>query len=341
MNLSEDSILKPLRQMSGQPAPGEELGGWYLYNPDYDFRKDDAGFAPAAPFGQWVSALARAYAIRPAPAIRERVLRLNRLYAQTISGDFYDKNRFPTYCYDKVVCGLIDSHKYVGDADAFKILERTTDVATPHLPGKAIEHDVPWREGKDESWTWDESYTISENLFLAYQRGAGDRYKSLGSAYLDDAYYDPLADNRSAFQRCDAHAVFRGDAAERFTTRDDMSALCGGLGGCGFRRRFRRRFRRDKRFCISLRTKFRHRRLGSGRNSARSRRRRRFSEPFEHAQQFRNSLRRLRSFQAHALLVACLSRFALRRQHGARHVQHHSRRAPPPTRWTHLLLRRL
>src|SRR5256885_1088697 len=197
MNLSEDSILKPLRQMSGQPAPGEELGGWYLYNPDYDFGKDDAGFAPAAPFGQWVSALARAYAIRPAPAIRERVLRLNRLYAQTISGDFYDKNRFPTYCYDKVVCGLIDSHKYVGDADAFKILERTTDVATPHLPGKAIEHDVPWREGKDESWTWDESYTISENLFLAYQRGAGDRYKSLGSAYLDDAYYDPLADNRS------------------------------------------------------------------------------------------------------------------------------------------------
>jgi len=197
MNLSEDGILKPLRQMSGQPAPGEELGGWYLYNPDYDFRKDDAGFAPAATFGQWVSALARAYAIHPSPAVREKVLRLNRLYAQTISGDFYDKNRFPTYCYDKIVCGLIDSHKYVADTDAFPILHRTTDVAAPHLPGKAIEHDVPWRVGKDESWTWDESYTISENLFLAYQRGAGDRYKTLGKAYLDDTYYDPLAENRS------------------------------------------------------------------------------------------------------------------------------------------------
>jgi DUF1680 family protein len=197
MELSEDSLLKPFRQMAGLPAPGAELGGWYLYNPDYDFRKNDAGFAPAGPFGQWVSALARAYAINPTPAVREKVLRLNRLYAQTISGDFYEKNRFPTYCYDKIVCGLIDSHKYAADPDAFAILNLTSDVALPHLPGKAIEHDTVWRPGKDESWTWDESYTISENLFLAYQRGAGDRYKSLGKDYLDDVYYDPLSENRS------------------------------------------------------------------------------------------------------------------------------------------------
>jgi DUF1680 family protein len=197
MDLSDDSLLKPLRQMAGQPAPGDELGGWYLYNPDYDFRKDDAGFAPAATFGQWVSALARGYAIYGSPAVREKVLRLNRLYAQTISGDFYEENRFPTYCYDKIVCGLMDSHRYVKDPDAFQIMNRTTDVASPHLPGKAIEHDVVWRPDKDESWTWDESYTISENLFLAYQRGAGERYKTLGAQYLDDIYYDPLAEGRS------------------------------------------------------------------------------------------------------------------------------------------------
>src|SRR4029077_5290546 len=95
MNLSEDSMLKPLRQMSGQPAPGEDLGGWYPYDPDFDYRKTDTGFGPACPFGQWVSALARAYAIRPDPAVREKVLRLNRLYAQTISGDFYEKAASP------------------------------------------------------------------------------------------------------------------------------------------------------------------------------------------------------------------------------------------------------
>src|ERR1019366_9283577 len=138
MNLSEDSLLKPFRQMAGQHAPGADLGGWYNYDPSYDWHKDDAGFAPGATFGQWVSALARDYAITGSNETREKVLRLNRLYAQTISDDFYDKNRFPAYCYDKLLLGLIDSHQFAGDPDAFPMLERTTKAAVPHLPGKAI-----------------------------------------------------------------------------------------------------------------------------------------------------------------------------------------------------------
>src|SRR5215471_10602759 len=60
MNLTDDSLLKPLRQMSGQPAPGEDLGGWYHYDPEFKWGEHDAaGFAPSCPFGQWVSALAR------------------------------------------------------------------------------------------------------------------------------------------------------------------------------------------------------------------------------------------------------------------------------------------
>ena len=198
MGLDEDSLLKPLRQMSGLAAPGAELGGWYRYNPQYDWHGNfDDGFAPACTFGQWVSALARGFAIDRDPATRDKLLRLNRLYAKTISGRFYEDNRFPAYCYDKLVCGLIDSHQHAGDRDAFDILERTTDAALPHLPGRAIEHGVSWRPGTDESYTWDESYTISENLFLAYQRGAGARYRALGAQYLDDEYYGPLADNRN------------------------------------------------------------------------------------------------------------------------------------------------
>jgi DUF1680 family protein len=197
MGLSEDSLLKPFRQMAGQPSPGADLGGWYHYDPDYDSNAVVEGFAPAATFGQWVSALARAYAIDRSPVTRDKVFRLNRLYAQTISGDFYEKNRFPAYCYDKLVCGLIDSHQYVGDPDAFAILEHTTNTALPHLPGKAVEHGRRWRDNPAEGYTWDESYTISENLFIAYQRGAGERYRLLGTQYLDDEYYDPLADGRN------------------------------------------------------------------------------------------------------------------------------------------------
>ena len=197
MELSEDSLLKPFRQMAGQPAPGVDLGGWYQYDPDYDPNTVEDGFAPGCAFGQWVSALARSYATKPTPEIREKVLRLNRLYAKTISGDFYEKNRFPAYCYDKLVCGLIDSHQYVGDPDAFSILEQTTDTALLHLPGKAIEHGQQWRKDAGVGYTWDESYTISENLFLAYQRGAGTRYRSLAIQYLDDEYFDPLSEGHN------------------------------------------------------------------------------------------------------------------------------------------------
>ncbi len=199
MGLSDDSLLKPFRQMGGLPAPGDDLGGWYHYDPNYDWHTFDAGFAPACTFGQWVSALARSYAITGDQKTRERVLRLNRLYAESITGDFYVNNRFPAYCYDKLVCGLIDSHRYVGDPDAYRILEHTTDTALPHLPGKAIEHGKSWRPGTDESYTWDESYTMPENLFLAYQQGAGKRYREMAIQYLDDEYFGPLAEGKCDF----------------------------------------------------------------------------------------------------------------------------------------------
>ena len=200
MSLSEDSLLMPFRQMAGLPAPGVELGGWYAYRPDYDYRKNfDVGFAPGCHFGQWVSALARGYAISGDSAVREKVLRLNRLYAETISGEFYEKSRFPAYTFDKLTIGLLDSHTLAHDPEALAILERTTNTALPHLPGRAIEHDHRWRMDKDPddaSWTWDESYTLPENMFLASERGGGPRYFDLGARYLDDeTWFDPLSRN--------------------------------------------------------------------------------------------------------------------------------------------------
>jgi len=197
MSLDEDSLLKPFRQMVGQSAPGVALGGWYNY--DTEHYGIDGAYAPSATFGQWVSALARMYAIRGTPEIRDRVLRLNRLYAQTIDGRYYDNNRFPAYCYDKLVCGLIDSHSFAKDTEAFRILQHTTDTALPHLPGRAIANGASWRPGKDESYNSDESYTISENLFLAYRRGAGERYRSIARAYLDDSFFNPLSEGHSDF----------------------------------------------------------------------------------------------------------------------------------------------
>ena len=52
MNLSEDSLLKPFREMVGQPAPGQDLGGWYQYDANNRDHLFDIGFAPGCTFGQ-------------------------------------------------------------------------------------------------------------------------------------------------------------------------------------------------------------------------------------------------------------------------------------------------
>ena len=66
---------------------------------------------------------------------------------------------------------------------------------TAHLPPKGLSRAQQYaRPHKDESFCWDEPYTVPENAFLAWQRGAGSRYKDLGVRFLaDDWYWDPLA----------------------------------------------------------------------------------------------------------------------------------------------------
>ena len=193
MGISNDSLLMPLRKMAGLPAPGEDIGGWYGYRADYNFHTDTDGFAASCNYGQWVSALARKYGMTGDVAARDKVLALNRMFAETIGVRYYDVNRFPAYCYDKLVCGLMDSHRLVEDPDAFRLLDASTDAAVQVLPGHVVQHDVTWRPNRDVSWSWDENYTMPENLYLVYGMGAGARYRNLARQYLNDVVFYPLA----------------------------------------------------------------------------------------------------------------------------------------------------
>ena len=206
MGLKEDSLLKPFRLRAGMLAPGEDLGGWYDEFAGYDYMHGvDHGFAPAASFGQWISAWARGYAATGAEEKRAKVDRLLEGYAKTIGPGFYQHFRFPAYTYDKLVQGVIDAHQFCARQDAFAILDRTTDAALPHLPDRALDrgsqmcslpHDTSFPG--DESFCWDESYTLPESLFIAYARGAGERYRALGVRYLkDDTYFDPLSQGKN------------------------------------------------------------------------------------------------------------------------------------------------
>ena len=214
LSLNEDSLLKPWRLRAGLPAPGPDLGGWYDELPLQKTESGGHGFAPAHCFGQWISALARGYAVNHDPATRVRLERLLALYEPTISGRFYTNFRFPAYNYDKMVIGLIDAHQFAGLSNAYSLLNRTTDAAEPRLPPQALDRDEPqrrWRasvgENTSNDYTWDESYTLPENLYLAYERGAGERYRQLAGRFLlDQTYFDPLAENKNVLANHHAYS---------------------------------------------------------------------------------------------------------------------------------------
>jgi DUF1680 family protein len=194
--LNEDSLLQPFRQRAGLPAPGEEMGGWYSWAPIADIdKRPNNGFAPGHSFGQYLSGLSRDYAATGKKATQAKVHRLVRAFAPAITPHFWDDHRFPAYTYDKLAIGLIDAQKFTGAPDAFKILDKTLDSVQARLPPGGISRDQQYaRPHTNDSFCWDEPYTLAENAFIAYKRGAGQRYHDLAVKFLpNDWYFDPLA----------------------------------------------------------------------------------------------------------------------------------------------------
>lgn len=201
LGLDEDALLKPFRQRAGLPAPGPDMGGWYDNASDFNPANNFHGFIAGHSFGQYLSGLARAYAVTGSKPTQEKVQRLVRGYAQTVdpAGKFYVDYRLPAYTFDKTCCGLIDAHEFAQDPNALNALSQSTQAVLPHLPEKALSRaEQRARKHKDTSYTWDETYTLPENLFLAYQRSGGDqRYRDLAVRFLEQEYFDPLAEDNN------------------------------------------------------------------------------------------------------------------------------------------------
>jgi uncharacterized protein len=201
LNLDEDGLLKPFRQREGLPAPGPDLGGWYDNADDFNEKDNFHGFIAGHSFGQYLSGLARAYAVTGSKPTQEKVHRLVRAFAETVepSGKFYVDYRLPGYTFDKTCCGLIDAHEFAADPIALDVLKRSTDAVLPHLPEKALSRaEQEARPHKTIAFTWDETYTLPENFFLAYQRSGDKRYRELGERFIYHEYYDALAENHNA-----------------------------------------------------------------------------------------------------------------------------------------------
>jgi DUF1680 family protein len=236
--LDEDSLLKPFRQLSGLPAPGEDLGGWYSPSPAFDPPKNMTGYIPGHSFGQYLSGLARAYAVTGDQPTQAKVQRLVAGFAPTIGPKFYSGYCLPAYTSDKTTCGLIDAHQFARDPRALAVLNHATDAVLPFLPPKALNREeMAARPQPNVAFTWDESYTLPENFYLAYQRGAGSRFRQLAQRFLqDDTYFNPLAANQNVLpgQHAYSHVNALCSAMQCYLTDGSRKHLDAARNGFAF-----------------------------------------------------------------------------------------------------------
>lgn len=224
LNLEDDRLLKVFRQVAGLPAPGEDMGGWYDLTGFSLERNDFHGFIAGHTFGQYLSALARAYAVTGSEPTRAKVNRLVKGYAETLDpkAKFFVDYRLPAYTYDKLSCGLIDAHEFAHDPMAMEVHEKLTHAMVSYLPEKALSRqEQRSRPHKDTSYTWDETYTLPENLFLAYQRSGKTFYRDMAKQYLeDDTYFNPLAagNNVLPFEHAYSHVNAFSSAMQAYIT---------------------------------------------------------------------------------------------------------------------------
>ncbi len=231
LGLNEDSLLRPFRVRENLAAPGPELAGWY----------GTEAFAPAASFGQWVSALCRYYAITGNSEARDKAYRLVQGYTATIDphGKFFIHNRFPSYTYDKLVNGLVEAHALAGDPLASAALARTTEVAEPYLPARAVpRQETPMLNGEDFTrHCWDESYTMPENLFLAGEMTGQSRYRQLAKRFLfDHEFFNPLAAGENVLpgKHAYSHVNALSSAAKAYLVLGDPKYLKAAQNGFRF-----------------------------------------------------------------------------------------------------------
>ncbi len=239
LHLNEDAMLKPFREREGLAAPGPDMGGWYDNADDFSPPENFHGFVPGHSFGQYLSGLSRAYAVTESKATHEKVHRLVRAFGETVepSGKFYVDYHLPAYTYDKTSCGLIDAHEFAKCSDALDVHWRATQAVLPYLPERALNRtEQRARPHKNVADTWDETYTLPENFFLAYKRSGNTRYRDLAVRFIEKDYFDPLAEGRNVLpgEHAYSHVNAFSSAMQAYLVLGDEKYLRAASNGLHF-----------------------------------------------------------------------------------------------------------
>ena len=181
--IPDDDILKGFRMRAGQRARGKDLGGWYSGEPNRRFWWSNGDTFNT--FGQWLSGMARMSKATGDAEMRSKAIFLMGEWASTIEPDgwfFYSRRPWqPHYIYDKQVGGLVDMAVYAGRKDALTHLSKITDWAIENLDrSRKLDSDTEW-------------YTLSENLYRAYQVTGDEKYRRFGDLWRFDDYWNAFS----------------------------------------------------------------------------------------------------------------------------------------------------
>lgn len=236
--MDDDRLLRPFREAAGMAVGAEKFGGWYDRSPSFDPPNNLTGYIPGHSFGQYVSALSRAYAVTGDSRAKAKVDRLITGFAPTISQEFYKDYPIPAYTYDKHVVGLIDAHQYAGNKQALALMGPVTDAVLPSLPGRAVDRAESENNPKPNmAFGWDETYTLPENLHIAADLGAGDRFRRMARSYmLDKTYFEPLAAGKNVLpgRHAYSHVNALASALKAYLVDGNPVHLAAAKNGMGF-----------------------------------------------------------------------------------------------------------
>ena len=189
-NIPNDNLLLGFRQRAGLDVPGTPLIGWYGGAPDGPGVSEIISPDKYNAFGQYISGMARMAKANDDSPMRDKMSTLIAEWAKTIEPDgyfFYSRRPWtPHYIYEKTVCGLVDAYAFGDDTEAANHLERITAWAEKNLDRS---RRTPLLGGVTPSANGTEWYTLSENLYRAFQVTGDERYRKFGELWHYNNYW--------------------------------------------------------------------------------------------------------------------------------------------------------
>lgn len=177
LNVSDDDILHGFRKAAGLDAPGAPLGGW-------------AAQDSSVIFGQWLQAMAKTSHANNDTQLKAKAVKLVDEWAKTLPANGDPRMRH--YPWEKMLGGLSDMKQYAGYDKAEPLMEKITSWAIDNLDRtRTPAADKPWELHSGVPLEW---YTLSENLYRAYQLTGNAKYKEFGDVWRYDAYWNKFAD---------------------------------------------------------------------------------------------------------------------------------------------------